>query len=193
MMPRTTCCQSERARETFEPAQVEREMRVIADDLHCDAVRISGGDPERISVAARYAIAAGLEVWFSPFPCDMGVEELRPYFAECADRAEELRKDGAPVVLVNGCEISLFANGFFPGASAMERIHNVTHGGPELWAFMPDALGRAAAFLGETLPAGTYAGLAMILVGLAVVVMGQRRSRSARRRSAELLAELGTD
>jgi hypothetical protein len=137
-------------RETFEPAQVEHEMRVIADDLHCDAVRISGGDPERISVSARYAVAAGLEVWFSPFPCDMGVDELRPYFAECADRAEELRKDGAPVVLVNGCEISLFANGFFPGETALERIHNVTHGGPELWAVMPEALGRTAAFLSET-------------------------------------------
>jgi hypothetical protein len=60
----------------------------------------------------------------------------------------------------------------------------------------------AAAFLGETLPAGTYAGLVMILVGLAVVVLGQRGSRSGRgpaegraaeRPGAERLAELGTD
>jgi hypothetical protein len=137
-------------REAFEPAQVEREMRVIAEDLHCDAVRISGGDPDRIGVAARYAAEAGLEVWFSPFPCDLGADELRPYFVECADRAEELRTDGASVVLVNGCEISLFANGFFPGASVMERIDNAVNGGPEQWAVMPAALGRAAAFLRET-------------------------------------------
>jgi hypothetical protein len=137
-------------RETFEPAQVEREMRVIAEELHCDAVRISGADPDRIAVAARYAADAGLEVWFSPFPCDMGAAELRPYFAECADRAEALRKDGASVVLVNGCELSLFADGFFPGASAMERIDNVMNGGPELWAVLPEALGRASAFLAET-------------------------------------------
>jgi len=30
-------------------------MRVIADDLHCPAVRISGGDPARLSVAAERA------------------------------------------------------------------------------------------------------------------------------------------
>jgi drug/metabolite transporter (DMT)-like permease len=67
---------------------------------------------------------------------------------------------------------------------------------------IPGAALLAAVFLGETLPAGTYAGLAMILVGLAVVVLGQRGSRSVRStakgRTAEgpgpeRLAELGTD
>jgi len=57
---------------------------------------------------------------------------------------------------------------------------------------IPGAALLAAAFLGEKLPAGTYVGLAMILVGLAVVVLGQRRSRAVRR-SAARLAELGTD
>jgi drug/metabolite transporter (DMT)-like permease len=67
---------------------------------------------------------------------------------------------------------------------------------------IPGAALLAAAFLGETLPAGTYAGLVMILVGLAVVVLGQRGSRSLRGAAggrtaegpgAERLAELGTD
>jgi drug/metabolite transporter (DMT)-like permease len=67
---------------------------------------------------------------------------------------------------------------------------------------IPGAALLAAAFLGETLPAGTYAGLAMILVGLAVVVLGQRGSGSVRGTAegrpaegpgAERLAELGTD
>ncbi len=57
---------------------------------------------------------------------------------------------------------------------------------------IPGAALLAAAFLGETLPAGTYAGLGMILVGLAIVVTGQRRSRALRRGAAQL-AELGTD
>ena len=39
---------------------------------------------------------------------------------------------------------------------------------------IPGAALLAAVFLDETLPAGTYAGLALILVGLAVVVLGQR-------------------
>jgi drug/metabolite transporter (DMT)-like permease len=39
---------------------------------------------------------------------------------------------------------------------------------------IPGAALLAAVFLAETLPPGTYAGLALILVGLAVVVLGQR-------------------
>ena len=62
-------------REHFDPALVGREMRVIADDLHCPAVRISGGDPGRLSVAGELAAAAGLEVWFAPFPCELGTGE----------------------------------------------------------------------------------------------------------------------
>ena len=62
---------------------------VIADDLHCDAVRITGGDPERLAVAAEHAADAGLEVWFSPFPCELPATDLLPYFADCADRAQD--------------------------------------------------------------------------------------------------------
>jgi drug/metabolite transporter (DMT)-like permease len=55
---------------------------------------------------------------------------------------------------------------------------------------IPGAAILAAIFLNETLPGGTYAGLALILAGLAVVVSGQRRRRpEADRREAEL----GTD
>ncbi|WP_427015896.1 DMT family transporter [Pseudarthrobacter sp. P1] len=46
---------------------------------------------------------------------------------------------------------------------------------------IPGAAILAAVFLGETLPAGTYAGLALILAGLGVVVLLQGRSSLARR------------
>jgi drug/metabolite transporter (DMT)-like permease len=46
---------------------------------------------------------------------------------------------------------------------------------------IPGAAILAALFLGETLPAGTYGGLVLILVGLAVVVRGQQRRRIRRR------------
>ena len=58
-------------RKPFDSQAVRREMAVIAEDLHCDAVRISGREPERLTVAARHAADAGLEVWFSPFPVDL--------------------------------------------------------------------------------------------------------------------------
>lgn len=54
--------------EPFDPAAVRREMRVIRDELHCDAVRVTGGDLDRLETAARHAAEAGLEVWYSPSP-----------------------------------------------------------------------------------------------------------------------------
>ncbi len=55
---------------------------------------------------------------------------------------------------------------------------------------IPGAALLAAVFLHETLPAGTYAGLALILGGLAVVVAGQRRGKGD---IEGTIAELGTD
>lgn len=54
---------------------------------------------------------------------------------------------------------------------------------------IPGAAFLAAVFLHEVLPGGTYAGLGLILAGLAVVVLGQRRTR--REPAAE--PELGAD
>jgi drug/metabolite transporter (DMT)-like permease len=60
---------------------------------------------------------------------------------------------------------------------------------------IPGAALLAAIFLNETLPAGTYGGLALILVGLAVVVTGQRTGKAGRGKAPQErpLAELGTD
>jgi hypothetical protein len=113
------------SRPFFDPDQVEREMRVIAWDLHCNAVRISGGDPVRLSVAGRLAAAAGLEVWFAPFPCELSPDENLELLAECADLAEQLRDTGAEVVFVAGCELSLFGTGFVPGQAFTDRIPNL--------------------------------------------------------------------
>ncbi|HEV8191810.1 MAG TPA: hypothetical protein VGP82_10045, partial [Ktedonobacterales bacterium] len=70
-----TCIGAPSSREAFDPAQVRREIEIIARDLHCTAVRISGSDPQRITLAAEFALREGLEVWFAPFPCDMTAEE----------------------------------------------------------------------------------------------------------------------
>ena len=95
------------SREPFYPEVVGRELRVIRDDLHCDAVRIMGGDPQRLESAATYAAELGLEVWFSPYPLDLTTDELLSLFADCAERAERLRRRGAEVVFVVGAELSL--------------------------------------------------------------------------------------
>jgi hypothetical protein len=110
----------------FNPGVVKREMRVIRDDLHCTAVRLTGGDPDRLEIAATHAAAAGLEVWFCPFTCDLTTDELLDLLADCADRAERLRQRGAAVVFVTGSELSLFTKGFLPGDTLTERADLLT-------------------------------------------------------------------
>lgn len=108
--------------EPFDAEVVRREMRVIRDDLHCTAVRITGSHPDRLEIAAAHAAAAGLEVWFCPFTNGLTQEALLDLLADCAERAERLRRTGAEVVLLTGSEISLFTDGFLPGATVQERL-----------------------------------------------------------------------
>jgi hypothetical protein len=138
------------SREHFDADVVRREMRVIARELRCTAVRISGGDPGRLSTAGELAAAEGLEVWFAPFPCELTTDQLAPLLADCADRAEHLRRAGANVVLVTGCELTLFAAGFLPGGTVYERIQGLQSGGPELYAAYAALPGKLNGFLGTT-------------------------------------------
>src|SRR5947209_14862409 len=108
--------------EPFDPEVVKREMRVIHDDLHCNAVRITGGNADRLEIAAIHAADASLEVWFSPFTCDLTTDELLDFLADCAERAERLRRQGAEVVFVTGAELSLFTVGFLPGDTLKDRL-----------------------------------------------------------------------
>src|SRR5262245_3400004 len=112
--------------EPFDPEVVRREMRIIRDDLHCTAVRITGGDPDRLEVTAIHAADAGLEVWFCPFTNGLTQDAFLALLADCAERAERLRRRGAEVVLLTGSELSLFTSGFFPGETLDERLALVT-------------------------------------------------------------------
>ncbi|MFI1417767.1 hypothetical protein ACH4VX_07195 [Streptomyces sp. NPDC020731] len=40
------------SREHLDPAVVRRELAIIRDDLHCNAIQIIGGDPDRLEPAA---------------------------------------------------------------------------------------------------------------------------------------------
>ncbi|MEU4192061.1 hypothetical protein AB0E69_09195 [Kribbella sp. NPDC026611] len=120
-------------RRRFDADSVRRDLAVIADQLHAPAVRVSGDDPERLVTAAEAALAAGLDVWFSPMPMDLEPAEFIAYLADCAGHAETLRQSGrGEVVMVLGCELSLFCKGFVPGETAKERIAVMTD--PATWS-----------------------------------------------------------
>jgi hypothetical protein len=138
--------------EPFIPEVVKREMQIIHDDLHCNAVRITGAYPDRLELAARYAADAGLEVWFCPFTNGLTEPELFDLLVDCAQRAENLRLRGAQVVFLTGSEISLFNSGFIPGESHVERLALLTS--PEkLRSAIGGIRSRIDAFLGRAVEA----------------------------------------
>lgn len=140
----------------FDHEVVRRELQIIHDDLHCTAVRLFGNDLDQLEFAARYAADLGLEIWFSPFPYQLGSEDLLNLFADAADRAELIRRQGAEVVFVTGAELSLFNTGFLPGDSFEERVGSLIRREPgirELLAGVPtrinDLLARAVSAVRE--------------------------------------------
>jgi hypothetical protein len=137
------------SRKAFDPETVQQEMAVISGELHCDAVRISGRDPERLSTAARYAAEAGLEVWFAPFPVDLPADQMLPFFADCARRAEAVRSAGTEVVFVAGCEISAFCGGFIPGDTYGDRLATMAAADMEWWSSLGPVLERLNEFLAQ--------------------------------------------
>ncbi|NUP66750.1 MAG: hypothetical protein HOW71_31765 [Nonomuraea sp.] len=138
--------------EPFDPGTVRRDLRIIHDDLGCDAVRVTGGDADRLETAARHAADAGLEVWYSPFTNGLTQDELMAFIADAAGRAERLRGEGARVVLLTGSEISLFTSGFLPGDSLEDRL-GLLADPARLRAALPGLPARVNTFLGRAVAA----------------------------------------
>ncbi|MGN7824004.1 hypothetical protein ACTJJB_28020 [Chitinophaga sp. 22536] len=138
-------------KEKFEPAMVMQEMQIIKNELHCNAVRVTGGDAGRLEIAARLAAAAGLEVWYSPFTCGLTIDELTGFLLDAAERAERLRRTGAAVVLLTGSEISLFNVGFFSPVNLDERL-GLFKDPAKLRMEIPSVQNRLRAFFEELMP-----------------------------------------
>src|SRR5690606_25013321 len=138
--------------EPWDPETVRRDLRVIRDELHCDAVRLTGGIQDRLELAAQLAAEAGLEVWYCPFTNGLDRDELMAFVLDGAERAERLRRSGASVVYLTGSEISMFTNGFMPGRDLAERLELL--GDPvRLREAIPAARAAVREFLAEAVPA----------------------------------------
>ncbi len=134
------------------PAVLRRELAIIRDDLHCTAVQLIGGDPERLERAGRIAADLGLEVWFSPYPLELTQGEILSLLADCAERAERLRADGAEVVFVAGVELSIMNREFTPGDTVDERLARLLSD-PARPARLDEVSSRVNAFLRAAVPA----------------------------------------
>ncbi len=112
-------------REHFNLNVVTKEMEIIRDDLHCNAVRISGFDIERIKNAAEIALQLGLTVFFSPAQPYKSQEETIQYIVDASVQAEKLRAEYSNVIFVLGCEFSVFTIGFVDAVSGEGRMKSL--------------------------------------------------------------------
>jgi hypothetical protein len=116
-------------RPIFDPRVVRRELEIIQHDLHCNAVRIAGLELDRLQFASEAALEQGLEVWFSPEIWDRAPEDTLEYLVRAAGTAEELlRRHPDRVIFSVGSELTLFAQGYFPGNNVFERLNHPSFG-----------------------------------------------------------------
>ncbi len=112
------------SRENLESAVIKHEMEIIKNDLHCNAIRISGYDIDRLTTAAQFALQQGLEVWFSPAYINATEQETLDYFATCAQAAEKLRQQYPQVIFITGCELTLVMKGLVAGDDMFKRMNS---------------------------------------------------------------------
>ena len=114
-------------RPTFDAKIVHRELEIIKNDLHCNAVRICGLAIDRLMTATEDALKQGLEVWLSPEMWDKSQEETLDYLVKAATAVEKLREHWPQhLVLSVGSELTLFMQGIVEGNNLFERMGNPT-------------------------------------------------------------------
>ena len=139
-----------RTRPVLSERVANRELEVIRDDLHCNAVRLAGRDTGRLTWVAESALALGLEVWLSPTLWGASAETTLRHVVAAAEPAERLRRlHPGRVVFVVGGELTLSMPGIVPGKDVAQRVREAIarvkagdHGADDR---LNDFLGRACA------------------------------------------------
>jgi hypothetical protein len=104
---------------------LDRDLHVIATELHCNTIQLFGTDVGWLAATAARARSFGLHVWLQPRLVDATAEEQLEHLAEAASTAEAVRRRYGSVVLSAGVETTLFVQGFLSGETVAERMAHV--------------------------------------------------------------------
>jgi hypothetical protein len=126
---------------------VRRELEIIRDDLHANAVRVVGSDVGRITVVAEIALGLALEVWFSPSFFEYSPEETTSRLVASAEAVAPLEAaHPGRVVFVAGSELTLLMPGLVAGNSVTKRLQDLKGD----WALLGN--GKLSAYLAALAP-----------------------------------------
>jgi hypothetical protein len=109
-------------RTEFARDTVVKEIEIIRKDLHCNAIRITGFQIDRVVMASEIALPAGLTVWFSASLIYDDRAHVLAHMIESAKAAERLRQKYNAVIFVTGFELTAFTSGFVDGETGGERM-----------------------------------------------------------------------
>jgi hypothetical protein len=111
------------ARPNFDLVTGHRELQIIKDDLHCNAIKIQGFDIGRVMAAAEDALNQGfLQVWLAPEMFEKDEQETFDYTVKAAAAAEALQQRWPEQLVFSiGTELSGFMQGIIPGSTLAER------------------------------------------------------------------------
>ena len=110
-------------REDLDYAVVRRELQIIRDDLHANAVRIVGSDLTRLLTTTEIALEEGLEVWFSPMFFNYSAQETATKLVEAAKAVSLFAtSESGPVTFIAGSELTLFVSDIVPAKSIELRL-----------------------------------------------------------------------
>ena len=113
-------------RAALDMSVVRRELEIIRDDLHANAVRVVGSELGRMMAVAEIALDLGIEVWFSPAFFEYSMEETTARLVAAAESAARLEAaHPGRVVFVAGSELTLFMPGILAGRSVTERLQGL--------------------------------------------------------------------
>jgi hypothetical protein len=182
-------------RQVFDPATTRGELRIIRDDLHCNAVRLQGTDLGRLVTAAADGLELGLRVWLSPELFDKSREATLAYLDTAATAARPLHQQfPGQVVFCVGTESSLFVKGIVPGQTVGRRLANIRRAGPwsgpcaqQLRAFLAEAAERVRRVFRGPL---TYASAPFEVVDWSlfdIIGVDHYRNSKVERRYAEMI------
>lgn len=106
-----------------------RELEIIRNDLHCNAVRICGLDIGRLMTAAELALKQGLQVLLSPETWEKSPQKTIDYIIRASRAGEVLRERWSErLILSVGSERTLFMQGIIEGRNITKRMSH-----PSFW------------------------------------------------------------
>ena len=116
-------------RPDYNPKTVHRELEIIKNDLHCNALGITGLDIRRLIDTAADALDQGFTVWLTPCLWNKSPAETLDYKIKAAVEANKLiEKWSDRLVFSVGGELTLFMQGIVEGSDVMTRIKSAFAG-----------------------------------------------------------------